>query len=127
MERSRRYFIKEFKVEAVRLLMESRCSVAQMAHDFGIRDTMLSRWKQELAVRERDVIGRSRLPPHRECFRGTGESDTSVGREIRKEAMAGQSRKRLLDPEDIAALPVFLASESANSISGQMLPTDKDI
>jgi NAD(P)-dependent dehydrogenase (short-subunit alcohol dehydrogenase family) len=32
--------------------------------------------------------------------------------EVREEAMAAQSIKRLVDPEDIAALAAFLASES---------------
>ena len=49
MGRSRRSFTKEFKVEAVRLLTEGKCSVAQVARDLGIRDTMLGRWKQEIA------------------------------------------------------------------------------
>jgi NAD(P)-dependent dehydrogenase (short-subunit alcohol dehydrogenase family) len=47
--------------------------------------------------------------------------------EIRKEAMAVQSLKRLVDPRDIAALAVFLASDAAKSISGQMLPIDNDM
>ena len=49
MGRTRRSFSKEFKVEAVRLLMANGCSVAQVARDLSIRDTMLGRWKQELA------------------------------------------------------------------------------
>jgi len=49
MGRPRRSFTKEFKVEAVRLLPEGRGSVAQVARDLGIRDTMLGPWKQELA------------------------------------------------------------------------------
>jgi len=47
--------------------------------------------------------------------------------EIRKQAMAVQSIKRLVDPKDIAALAVFLASDAAKSISGQMLPIDNDM
>jgi len=31
-----------------------------------------------------------------------------------------------VEPEEIAALAVFLASDSAKSISGQMLPIDND-
>ena len=49
MGRVRRSFTKEFKMEAVRLLTEGRGSVAQVARDVGIRETMLGRWKQELA------------------------------------------------------------------------------
>jgi transposase len=61
MGRLRRKFTKEFKVEAVRLLTENRGSVAHVARDLGIRDTMLGRWKQELAL-------------HPECaFSGNGQ------------------------------------------------------
>lgn len=49
MGRTRRSFSKEFKVEAVRLLTEKACSVAQVARNLGIRDTLLGRWKQEFA------------------------------------------------------------------------------
>jgi hypothetical protein len=41
--------------------------------------------------------------------------------------MAAQSIKRLVDPRDIAALTVFLASNAGKSISGQMLPIDNDM
>jgi NAD(P)-dependent dehydrogenase (short-subunit alcohol dehydrogenase family) len=44
-----------------------------------------------------------------------------------KEAMAVQSLKRLVGPKDIAALAVFLASDAAKSISGQMMPIDNDM
>jgi NAD(P)-dependent dehydrogenase (short-subunit alcohol dehydrogenase family) len=47
--------------------------------------------------------------------------------EIKAEAMAIQSLKTLVDPRDIAALAVFLASDHAKSISGQMLPIDGDM
>ncbi len=47
--------------------------------------------------------------------------------EVRQESMAAQSLKRLVDPKDIAALAVFLASDTAKSISGQMLPIDNDM
>ena len=49
MGRPRRSFMKEFKVEAVRLLTEGGCSVAQLARDLGIRATVLGRWNPELA------------------------------------------------------------------------------
>ena len=46
--------------------------------------------------------------------------------EVKRVAMAGQSIKTLVDPRDVAALAVFLASDSGKSISGQMLPIDGD-
>jgi NAD(P)-dependent dehydrogenase (short-subunit alcohol dehydrogenase family) len=45
---------------------------------------------------------------------------------VRAEAMAAQSIKAMIDPKDIAALAVFLASDAAKSISGQVLPIDND-
>ena len=51
------------------------------------------------------------------------------GRSVAQEeaaALANQSIKRFVDPADIAALAVFLASEAGRSISGQMLPIDGD-
>jgi len=41
-------------------------------------------------------------------------------------ALANQSIKRFVDPADIAALAVFLASDAGRSISGQMIPIDGD-
>jgi len=46
---------------------------------------------------------------------------------VHLEGMKTQSIKRLVDPRDVAALAVFLASDAAKSISGQMLPIDNDM
>ncbi len=46
---------------------------------------------------------------------------------VRKEVMSIQSLQRRVDPRDIATLAVFLASDAAKSISGQMLPIDNDM
>ena len=57
-----------------------------------------------------------------------GRADTS-GRslaDVTAEALGIQSVKRFVDPSDIAALSVFLASDSAKSISGQTIPIDGD-
>jgi enoyl-[acyl-carrier-protein] reductase (NADH) len=45
---------------------------------------------------------------------------------VRAAAMAEQSIKAKIDPKDIAGLAVFLASDAAKSISGQVLPIDND-
>lgn len=44
-----------------------------------------------------------------------------------KSAMVNQSLQRFVDPRDIAALALFLASDAGKSISGQMLPIDGDM
>ncbi|TFY99030.1 SDR family oxidoreductase [Ramlibacter humi] len=46
--------------------------------------------------------------------------------EVRADAMRVQSLKRFVDPADIAALVVFLASSAGKSISGQVIPIDND-
>ncbi|SAL02275.1 3-ketoacyl-ACP reductase [Caballeronia calidae] len=51
------------------------------------------------------------------------------GRSVAEEeasALANQSIKRFVDPADIAALAVFLASSAGRSISGQIIPIDGD-
>jgi NAD(P)-dependent dehydrogenase (short-subunit alcohol dehydrogenase family) len=45
---------------------------------------------------------------------------------VRAQAMAEQSIKAMIDPKDIAQLAVFLASDAAKSISGQVMPIDND-
>jgi NAD(P)-dependent dehydrogenase (short-subunit alcohol dehydrogenase family) len=46
--------------------------------------------------------------------------------EIKTRALANQSLKAFVDPREVAALAVFLASDAAKSISGQILPIDGD-
>ena len=46
--------------------------------------------------------------------------------EEKKAAPSTQSLPRFVDPRDIAALAVFLASDAGKSLSGQMLPLDND-
>jgi NAD(P)-dependent dehydrogenase (short-subunit alcohol dehydrogenase family) len=52
------------------------------------------------------------------------------GRSIEEERMAGlamQSIKSFVQPTDVAALAVFLASDAGRAISGQMLPIDNNM
>jgi transposase len=48
MGRTRRSFTKEFKREAVRFITDGGQTLAQVARDLGIRDTILGRWKKEV-------------------------------------------------------------------------------
>jgi NAD(P)-dependent dehydrogenase (short-subunit alcohol dehydrogenase family) len=47
--------------------------------------------------------------------------------QVLEAAMAGQSLKRFVDPRDIAAMALFLASDAGKSISGQALCIDNDM
>jgi NAD(P)-dependent dehydrogenase (short-subunit alcohol dehydrogenase family) len=66
-------------------------------------------------------------PRIQRVFEGRAQATGKSLDEIEREAMRVQSIKRLVDPRDIAALAVFLASDAAKSISGQMLPIDNDM
>ena len=59
-------------------------------------------------------------------FAGRAQISGRSLEEVRAEAMAAQSIKGMVDPKDIAQLAVFLASDAAKSISGQVLPIDND-
>ena len=59
-------------------------------------------------------------------FAGRAQIGAKTVDAVRAEAMANQSIKSLIDPRDIAQLAVFLASDSAKSISGQVMPIDND-
>ena len=60
-------------------------------------------------------------------FEGRAKATGKSLDEIKAIAMENQSIKRLVDPDDIAALAVYLASDAAKSISGQSLPIDADM
>ena len=59
-------------------------------------------------------------------FAGRAQISGKSLHEVRADAMAEQSIKTMIDPKDIAALAVFLASDAAKSICGQVLPIDAD-
>lgn len=60
-------------------------------------------------------------------FEGRAKATGQSIDEIKNIAMANQSIKKLIDPRDIAALAVFLASDAGKTISGQSLPIDADM
>ena len=70
MGMKRRSFSKEFKLEAVRLIIEGGHPISQVARDLGIRDTVLGRWKQEYEKDQRNAFpGKGQLKPEDEELR----------------------------------------------------------
>ncbi len=67
MGNKRRSFSKEFKLEAVRLVIEGGNSIAEVSRDLGIRPALLGRWKQEYEhAQENAFPGRGQLRPEDE-------------------------------------------------------------
>jgi transposase len=79
MGEKRRVFTREFKLEAVRLVMEGNQSVTKVAASLGIRPDMLRDWK-------RQVEGRGRAAA-KDLFRGKGKaaSQEEELRQLRRE------------------------------------------
>jgi transposase len=97
--RERRYFDREFKAEAVRMITERGFRVSQVARDLGIHPNMLSRWKQEYLARRSHAIHRKRhmTPVEEELIRLRREvNDLQEERDILKKALAiiGKHGKR---------------------------------
>ena len=59
-------------------------------------------------------------------FKGRAARTGRTADEEKQAHLGLQSLPRLVDPKDIAALAVFLASDAGKSISGQLLPIDND-
>jgi NAD(P)-dependent dehydrogenase (short-subunit alcohol dehydrogenase family) len=59
-------------------------------------------------------------------FAGRAQIGGKTLEQVRVEAMGEQSIKAMIDPKDIAQLAVFLASDAAKSVSGQVMPIDND-
>jgi NAD(P)-dependent dehydrogenase (short-subunit alcohol dehydrogenase family) len=59
-------------------------------------------------------------------FAGRAQIGGKSVEDVRAEALAAQSIKAMVDPRDIAQLAVFLASDAAKAISGQVMPIDND-
>lgn len=70
MERKRKKYTREFKLEAVRLSEESELSLVELAAELGIHANTLGKWRRELAVDGRDAFpGQGHLKPADEELR----------------------------------------------------------
>src|SRR5437867_9472503 len=87
----RRMFSREFKTEAVRLVLERGVKVAQAAKDLGIHENVLRKWVQNFeADPEQSFPGRGKLKPDdAEIARLRRElAKTRTERDILKKAIA---------------------------------------
>ena len=92
---SRRQYSKEFKVDAVELMMRSNKSISETAASLGIRPDLLSRWKKEYSANKAAPFpGSGHLKdPEEERFQIERELRiVTEEREILKKALAVFSR-----------------------------------
>ena len=65
--KGRRKYDREFKEDALRLILEGGRTVRGVARDLGVHESMLHRWKKEyLEDREHAFPGKGHMKPHEE-------------------------------------------------------------
>ncbi len=95
-ERVRRKHDREFKEDAVRLILDGGRTVRGVARDLGVHETMLHRWRKEyLEDREDAFPGKGHMKPHEEeIFKLKKKiADLEEDRAILKKAVAIFSKR----------------------------------
>jgi transposase len=70
MAKTRRTFTQEFKAQAVKLVSEQGKSIAEVARDLDLSESLLRGWKRALARDgDRAFPGKGNPPPHEEELR----------------------------------------------------------
>jgi len=95
-KKERRQYDKEFKEEAVRLVVEGKRRTSEVARDLGIESNMLHRWKKEMEVDQSGAFpGKGRMKPEEEENRRLRREleDIREERDILKKALAVFSRR----------------------------------
>ena len=70
MGKNRRQYTKEFKIEAVRLIIEEGRPISDVARELGIGENLLHRWKKKSEEGKIDPFpGKGRLSPEDEELR----------------------------------------------------------
>ena len=94
--RGRRKYDREFKEDAIRLIVDGGRSVREVARDLGIHENMLSRWKKEyLQDKEHSFPGKGHMKPQEEeIFKLKRKiADLEEDRAILKKALAIFSKR----------------------------------
>ena len=96
MAKARRTFTPEFKAQAVQLVTEQGKSVAEVARDLDLSDSLLRGWKQALAAQgDRAFPGQGHLPALEEELRRLRAENKrlQMERDILKKATAFFARE----------------------------------
>lgn len=87
----RKSYTKEFKLEAVKLVLEQGMKVAQVGRDLGVSDYLISKWVRQVREGGEEAFpGKGRLHPHDEELRKLQRElhRTRMERDILKKAIA---------------------------------------
>lgn len=100
MGEKRRVFTREFKLEAVRLVIEGKRSVSEIAASLGVRPSMLRDWR-------RQVEGRPRAAA-KELFRGNPKA---VSQEEEISRLRGEIETLRLELDFLKKAAAYFAKE----------------
>ena len=98
MEKKRRQYSREFKVQAVKMVTEQGLSIAEVARDLGVHPSVIQHWKKKLADEgDQAFPGNGRLTAEQERIRALEQEvrKLRMERDILKKAtafFAGQSK-----------------------------------
>ena len=90
-EKARKKYDRQFKIDAVSMVVNGERSVADVARDLGIKVDVLYRWKRELSREKTEAFpGKGRLGPQEEELRRLRREleQAKEDREILKKALA---------------------------------------
>jgi len=90
-ERPRKKYDRQFKIDAVTMVVNGERTVASVARDLGIDPNLLYRWKQELSLEKSEAFpGKGRLGPQEEELRRLRREleQAKEDRDILKKALA---------------------------------------
>jgi transposase len=96
MDKQRKTYDRQFKIDAVSLVVNGGRSVSEVARDLGIDANTLHRWKREFTKEEKDVFpGKGRLSPQEEELRRLRREleQAKEDREILKKALEFFSKR----------------------------------
>ena len=91
MGKKRRQYTKEFKIEAVRLIIEEGRPISDVARELGTAQSLLHRWKKKSEEGKIEPFpGKGRLSPEDEELRQLRREDKRLRmeRDILKKAVA---------------------------------------
>jgi transposase len=90
MSEKRKTYDKEFKLSAVKMIVEGGMSLSQVSRDLGINENSLHKWKKDyLSDQQNAFPGKGRLKPEEEELRKLKKqlSRVTMERDILKKAI----------------------------------------
>ena len=90
MSEKRKTYDKEFKLSAVKMIVEGGMSLSRVSRDLGINENSLHRWKKDyLSDQQNAFPGKGRLKPEEEELRKLKKqlSRVTMERDILKKAI----------------------------------------